>query len=403
MKIFLIGMGMGNLATRTEAARQAFALARVCLGSERLLDCLGADSFAGEKIPLALPGEIAAAIDAHPEWESAAVLLSGDVGFYSGAKKLRELLSHHDLESVPGISTPQYFAARLGRSWQDFRLVSSHGVDCDVVAEVLNHPCVFFLTGGQIGVAELLRFLNEAGLGEAQAMVGENLSRDDERISSGTTAELAGQDYSPLAVALIENRQTFQRETFAAGIPDAEFVRGDAPMTKREVRAVAMSLLCPAPDAVLWDIGAGTGSVAVEMALLARRGRVFAIEQNADNLPLIRANRERFGVYNIRVVSGRAPEICSDLPAPDAAFIGGSTGSMHAIVAELLKKNPGVRIVASAISLETLSAAMAAFKEFSLADREVTQVAVSRARLLGGNHLMTALNPIFLISGRGGK
>ncbi len=403
MKIFLIGMGMGGGDTWSEAARRAIRRAEVCLGSERLLAGVPDGEFSGERIPLAIPATMAAALESNPQWRIAAVLLSGDVGFYSGAHKLRELLADHEIESIPGISSPQYFAARLGRSWQDFRLASCHGVDCDVVAEVLNHPCVFFLTGGKIGVAELLRLLHEAGLGEAKVTVGENLAGEDERITVGSAAELAKRTFPPLSVALVENRRTFQRETRATGIADSEFVRGDAPMTKREVRALALSLLRPTPGAILWDVGAGTGSVAVEMGLLARRGRVFAIEQKAEYLPLIEANRERFGVFNVRVVPGRAPEVFPALPVPEAAFIGGSGGNLDAIVEGLLRKNPAVRLVVSAICLETLAAAVAAFQEFDLADFEVTQLAASRTRLVGGKHLLMAENPIFLISGGGGK
>ncbi len=401
MRVYLIGTGMGTEDTLTGAARRALTGAQAWLGAERLLAGFSSLAFTGEKFPLALPENVAACLGSHSHWKSAAVLLSGDVGFYSGAKRLRELLSGHELEVIPGISAPQYFAARLGRPWQDFRLASCHGVECDVVAEVLNHPAVFFLTGGQIGVEKLLGRLNEAGLGEAKVTVGENLSGEDERISEGTAAELQGETFSSLAVVLVENRKTFRRETLVAGIADAEFVRGDAPMTKSEVRAVALALLRPLPNSVLYDVGAGTGSVAVEMGLRARWGRVYAIERKDENLPLIQANRERFGVYNMRVVHGSAPGVFRGLPVPDAVFIGGSGGSMEVMVEALLGMNPAVRIVASAICLETLAAAMAVFREFALADFEVTQVAVCRTREVGSNHLLTALNPIFLISGGG--
>lgn len=400
MNVTLVGCGMGGLDGLTGEARRAIADADAILGSGRLLAVLAGGSTA-ETLAAAHPVRIADAVESHPEWKRVCVLLSGDVGFYSGARQLRALLRRHEVKTVCGISTPQYFAARLGRPWQNFRLVSAHGAACDVLAECLNHPEVLFLTGGAIAPGDIAAALCEAGLDDAGMTVGENLSSAGERIVHGSAGGLRGEAFASLSVVLVENRRRFARSGFAAGIEDAVFARGGVPMTKREVRAMALSLLNPRPDSVIVDVGAGTGSVSVEAALLARRGRVFAVEPGRDALELIRTNRERFGAHNIVVVEGEAPGALAGLPAPDRAFIGGSNGKMREIVKALFSMNPRVRLVASAASLETLSLAVQAMDELGAFKTEVCQIAASRSAVKGGLRLLTGLNPVFLISGGG--
>ena len=184
----------------------------------------------------------------------------------------------------------------------------------------------------------------------------------------------------------------------APGLPDEAFERGDVPMTKQEVRAAVLAKLAVRPEDILWDVGAGTGSVSVELALAAPRGRVYAVECRPEGCALIKANREKFRTRNLVLVEGLAPAALSDLPAPDAVFIGGSKGSLAAIVDAALDKNPDARICVSAIALESLSAAVAALTAKGRTV-QVSQIAVSRARAVGGLHLMMAQNPIYLITG----
>lgn len=400
MKITLAGIGMGSPGGMTVEALSAVREAGVILGSERMLHSLR--DVPGMKIPAPLPEDVLRLITDHPEWEkeNIVVALSGDVGVHSGARKLLALLDGHDVRLLPGVSSAQCFAARLRRPWQSFHIVSAHGAACDVLAEVMNHPEVFFLTGGG-GAASVIRELCAAGLADARVSVGENLSSHDENISAGTAGELAGRAFSPLSVVLVENQRAFARSVRTAGIADAEFIRGKAPMTKREVRAVVLSLLELSENAVAYDIGTGTGSVAVEMAFAARRGRVYAVDSDDEACALAGQNREAFGVFNMAIIRGAAPDALSSLPAPDAAFIGGSKGRMRDIVSALVRKNPAVRIVVSAVTVETLARATEAFQECGLADIDVTQIAVTRTVTRGASRMFDAQNPVFLISGGG--
>ena len=170
-------------------------------------------------------------------------------------------------------------------------------------------------------------------------------------------------------------------------------------MTKAEVRAVILSKLALRPEEVCGDIGAGTGSVTVEMALSAWKGKVYAVERKQEAMDLVRANCERFHIGNVIPVLDSAPEALQDLPPLDAAFLGGSGGEVEAIVDLLLERNPKIRIVVSAIALETVHAALTALENRGLSC-EVVQVGISRARRAGDLHLLMAQNPVFIISGR---
>ena len=226
--------------------------------------------------------------------------------------------------------------------------------------------------------------------------MGESLGTPDEKIHFGTAQELAGQAFASLSVLLVEHAVHPERRT--PGLPDEAFIRGEVPMTKQEVRAAALAKLAVRPADTLWDVGAGTGSVSVELALAAPQGHVYAVECEPDACALIRRNREKFAAWNLSLIEGRAPAALEALPAPDAVFIGGTKGSMAAVVDTVLAKNANACICIAAIALESLSAAIAALTAHGLS-AEVTQLAVSRTRPAGRLHLLTANNPIFLITG----
>lgn len=167
-------------------------------------------------------------------------------------------------------------------------------------------------------------------------------------------------------------------------------------MTKQEVRAAALAKLAVKPTDILWDIGAGTGSVSIEMALAAPLGYVYAVECDAAACSLIKQNRDKFHVHNLTLVEGKAPEKLTDLPAPDAVFIGGSKGNLPEIIDAVLTANPSARLCVSAIALETLQTALSSFATHGMT-AQITQIAISRSSSVGNLHLMKANNLVFLI------
>ena len=393
MKVTLLGLGGGTAATLTEQGRQALEGAELVVGAGRLLEGLP-PGVTGRRVRADRAREVREALD-RAEADRVCVVYSGDTGFHSGARTLLPLLEGLEVEVLPGISCVQTMAAALGRPWQDWRLVSAHGVDCDPVYEVTQGAETLFLTDGKNGPARLCQALVQAGLEELPVAVGEDLTYPAQRVRRGTAGECAGQTFSPLSVLLVEPAPSMPRRT--PGWPDGEFVRGEGvPMTKQEVRAALLSKLAVGPEDVFWDIGAGTGSVSVELAALCRG--VWAVERDRRALALLRQNREKFHAYRLRVVEGEAPEALAGLPAPDGVFVGGSSGRLPDILRAACRANPAARICVSAVALETLHVACRTLEELGRR-AEVTQLAVSRSRPAGQLHLLLANNPVFLVTG----
>ena len=281
--ITLIGMGSGTPGSLTAQGLAALQGADRILGAKRLLATLP-EGCTGNRQALYKPDEILACLAAHPD-EEIALVYSGDTGFYSGASQLLPMLRAFGISCrvLPGLSSVQLLAAAVGRPWQDWTLVSAHGCACDPVSACMNHKTVFFLTGGAETPATLCAALTAAGLGDAHALVGENLGTPDEKIHFGTAQELAGQTFASLSVLLVEHAVHPERRT--PGLPDEAFIRGEVPMTKQEVRAAALAKLAVRPADTLWDVGAGTGSVSVELALAAPQGHVYAVSVSRTPAP----------------------------------------------------------------------------------------------------------------------
>ncbi|MGN0707524.1 MAG: precorrin-6y C5,15-methyltransferase (decarboxylating) subunit CbiE [Faecalibacterium sp.] len=392
----LIGMGGGAPGCLTLQSLAALQEADCILGAQRLLDGLPADCTAPRE-PVYLPDAILERLHRYPE-RHFAVLYSGDTGFYSAASALTQRLNQENIPFwiCPGLSSVQLLAAALGQPWQEWKLISAHGRDCDPVIPCMEGRPVFFLTDPVNTPTVLCAKLDAAGLGASSAVVGQRLGTEGQSVIQGSVAGLARQSFDPLNVLLVTPPAPAQPR--CTGWPDTAFVRGEVPMTKQEVRAAALAKLAVRPADLLWDIGAGTGSVSIEMALAAPQGSVYAVECMPDACALIRENRARFGAWNLTLVEGRAPAALTRLPAPDAVFIGGTKGQMQPIVDAVLEKNPCARICIAAIALETLGAAAAALAARGLTV-QVAQIAVSRTRTAGTLHLLAANNPVFLITG----
>ena len=395
------GIGPGSAGARTLEVSRAIEEADCVIGAARMLEAAGD---AALRIAAIAPGDIAEAIRAHPECARFAVLMSGDTGFFSGAKKLLPLLEDCDVRLLPGLSSLSDLCARLCTDYESVVPVSLHGRERSIAGDVRRNARVFTLVGGENGMAGLCRRLTQAGLGDVLVSAGERLSYEDERITRGTARELAEGTFDSLCAALIENPHC--GGTVTPGLPDEAFRRSlepghVVPMTKSEVRAVCLSKLRLRRGSVCWDVGAGTGSVSVEMALLADRGEVLAVEKNETALALLEENRRSFGTDNMKIIPGMAPEACEELPAPDRVFIGGSSGSLRGIIGLALSKNPHARIVATAISLESAAELTECMREFEASECVMLQCARSRAA--GAYSLMQGQNPIWIFTMQNGE
>ena len=399
-QLYLVGIGMGNEKNRTVEAEQICQSAELLIGARRMLQSVkteGKAVFESYK-----PDEIAAYLAEHPQYETAAVLLSGDIGFYSGAKKLydaierTEGLEQMEIYPVSGISSVVYFCGKLGVSWENVHLLSLHGRKQNLIDAVKYHEKVFVLCGEKDGIPKICCKLKEYGLGDVKVAVGTDLSYEQERIVQGTAESLMKEDFAPLSVLLICNPDVKKR--IGHGLDDDLFLRGKVPMTKSEVRSISLSKLRLHKDAVVWDVGAGTGSVSIEAASLAKDGVVYAIEKKDEAIDLLEQNKRKFGTDNLEIIKGLAPEALEGLPAPTHAFIGGSSGNLKEILEVLLEQNPRVRVVINAIALETVAEAMQCLKSMAFTDVDIAQVSVAKGKKLGSYEMMMGQNPVYVIS-----
>lgn len=398
-EVAVVGIGMGGPDTLTFEADRAFRGCDCIIGAARMLEALS--HYDKPAYPAIVPEKIVECMDAHPEFVRFAVAMSGDTGFFSGTKKLLPLLAEDDVRVVSGLSSLQYLCARLRTSWDDVRVISLHGRSGSVVPALCRYGRMFVLVDGRDGVSRLCRTLCDAGMGDVYVSVGERLSYPEERITCERAENLKDRMFDALSAVLLETQAA--PAPLPIGLPDEAFVRQKAedagrtvPMTKSEVRAVSIAKIRLARNSIVYDVGAGTGSVSVEAALLCPEGKVYAIECRADACALIDVNSARFGLQNLQVVQGFAPEALEPLPAPTHAFIGGSSGSLREIIAKLLEKNERIRIVINAIALETLSEIMDIVGDFEFDEVDMVQLGMARSRTAGRYHLMNGLNPIWI-------
>lgn len=398
-RVYLIGAGMGNPDVLTDEAKAAIDECGLLLGAGRLLDPYMESG--KELAPLIPAADIAARIAEMPEGGTAGVLLSGDVGFYSGARNLLSQLGEYETVCIPGISSLSYFCARLATAWQDVFTVSAHGKTFDAVEAVRRHEKTFFLAGGEDRIREICAALTQRELGSLYVWVGEKLSYPEERIRCATAEEFSREKFDSLAVMLVANPAPIRPGVALPGLSDEDFIRGSAPMVRSEVRTLAVARLRLAANHTLWDVGAGTGSVAVEGAMAVPEGQVIAVEREGAALELLAKNKDKFALPNLKLVAGEAPDALTSLPAPDRVFLGGTGGRMADILPVILEKNPRARIVGMASDLETLTEAMRLFEAHGLGGVELSQISVSRAERVGERHTLLAQNPVWLISGEG--
>ena len=421
-EIYLVGIGMGGEGQLTLEGQRAIAEADVVAGAGRMLKSVEDLIFGKKVLDCYEADEIGRWLEAQrDEIQAGVILFSGDTGFYSGAKKVKEKLelSGWKVTVIPGISSISYCAARLGIDWQDAKIISLHGRMEDYIQQIREHGKCFFLLGGQITPEILCENITENGLGDCWLSFGADLSYPEEKQLSGSARQLLTEqrkeleDFSRLVCCFIENPEP---KAEASGLDisgfsfsDQDFIRGKVPMTKEEIRTIALAKLKLWEGACFYDIGAGTGSVAIAAAKILQdaASQVFAIERNPDGLELIEKNRkalipDRKGFF---IIPGEAPDAFQDLPIPSHAFIGGSGGKLTAMIQTLILKNRQIRIVITAITLETLSECLDAMKQWDFEETEIIQAGISETVTVGPYHMQKSRNPVYIVtlSGYRGK
>lgn len=409
MEIVLAGVGMGTDGGMTQEVRSAVEQADYLLGAKRMIRDFTPRV---EKKPYYMAKQIIPYLiqvqqsHAALEQKKVVILFSGDSGFYSGCPALYEAIQdacgNGSLDAVvqilPGISSVAYLASRVGVSYQDAAILSMHGKKLYHLARcVRQERKTFLLVSGVEDIHEIGQKLTDAGLLGCTVIAGYQLSYPEEeilRLSPETCMECTKEG---LYICLILNPDA-EPAPVTHGMPDSTFIRDKVPMTKEEVREVSICKLHLQDGAIVYDVGSGTGSIAMEMAALSDSIYVYAIERKPEATALIKRNRKQLGLENITIVEAEAPEGMDDLPAPTHAFIGGSGGNLKEILEVLYKKNPAMRVVINAISMETICEMRDVLTAFPIEQEEIVQMQVSRASLAGSYHLMKAENPVWICS-----
>ncbi len=391
MKIYIVGAGPFNEKFLTQKACEVIENSDLILTTSHFEKW----DFIKDKLQKTLSiNEICEFLQTNSDFATICVLASGDVGFYSIANTIKNRLGKgYDIEFVSGISSFQYLTSKLMLPYEKIKLLSLHGKSLNIVANVCYNEFVFCLTGGENSPKNIIKTLYSSGLRGLEITIGQNLSYPNEQIFTDKIENLIGQDFDGLCALLIENKNFTKHYK---QISDEDFVRGKVPMTKQIIRDSAVSLMDISPSDVVYDVGAGTGSVSIVMAKKAFESIVFAIEKKAEAVELIKENIEKFGTYNIEIIENTAPFGMENLPPPTKVFIGGSTGNLKEIVALILSKNDTADIIITAVTLQTLTETLAVFEEFSLIP-QIFNVTVAKSQKLGRYDLMTGENPVYII------
>lgn len=396
LRVNIVGIGPGNPKLLTGAAREAIEQSTILIGDKRMLANFASGKRTYDTIKTAEICKICSEADADKDVVS--VLVSGDVGFFSLAKTISGKLPDCECVRYCGISSLVYFAQLLEMSWDDAKIVSMHGRRQNFIEAVAHNKKVFALTGGENSPQALCAKLCAHGLGGVTVYVGENLSYDDEKVTCLTAEEGAEKTFGPLSVMMIINDDAKALAHNVHGLSDDLFIRSKVPMTKQEIRAVSVSKLMPQETDVIYDIGAGTGSCSIELALQAKRGMVYAFERNPEALELIEKNKELFGVENLTVVAGEASENLEEMPVPDCVFVGGSGGNLCKMLDCIYSKNANCRVVVNAITVETLIEVVEYYKQREGYALDIVNVFAARAKKLGAYNLMMSQNPVYIMT-----
>jgi precorrin-6Y C5,15-methyltransferase (decarboxylating) len=394
--IVVIGVGADGPATLSRQALDHIERARILAGGKRHLDLF--PDWKGERIVIGadLEGFIARLKDSYRRVKTV-VLASGDPLYYGIGRILLETIPRDDLVFLPQVSSIQLAFARLKETWNDACVVSVHGRPMESLLPALTRgeTKIGILTDAKNNPGAVVRYLNDCGLaGDYDIWVCENLGAADERIRRWSEEG----DYSPLNVVLLLRKTVATRGSQGAplvGIPDNAL--SHRLLTKREIRCLVLGYLELQAGQVVWDIGAGSGAVSIEAARLSSRLQVIAIDKDPHAIAHIKENVGRFGVANVEVIAGEAPEILAGLRDPDRIFVGGSGGSLTDILATALKRlRPGGRLVVNCITLETFTRAWSWFAANQVA-AEATSVQLAHAQPLGNMHSWEPDRPLFII------
>jgi precorrin-6Y C5,15-methyltransferase (decarboxylating) len=406
-KLVIVGIGDDGLAGLTESARRVVVEADLLLGAPATLRLL--EGVPGRRVPLDpdMPTALRQVREAQAQHRPV-LISSGDPLFYGVARYLCDRLGKDQFEVVPHVSSMQLAFARVKESWEDAFLTSLAGRPLEgIVDRIRTAEKVGLFSSDELPPARLARALLDRGIDYFRAYVCEHLGSPDERVTQAELADLTTMEFDPLHVLILvrlpdrPDRAGHARGHRLFGNADDAFSQSlpkRGLITTAEVRAIALAQLDVRPTSVVWDIGAGSGSVAIEAAQLAQQGMVYAIEPEPADIALIQANAEVFGVPNVRNVAGRAPEVLATLPDPDAIFVGGTGRQVVPVLSAAYERLArGGRMVVNVATIDGLATAHATLKSLA-GEVQVWNVLIARGIEQMDRVRFEAVNPSYLLA-----
>jgi precorrin-6Y C5,15-methyltransferase (decarboxylating) len=397
-RVWVVGIGDDGPAGLAPAVLSRVTAATLLCGGERHLAFFSPHPAERFIVRANLDALVQRLTNLRPD-ERAVVLASGDPCFFGIAPYLTARLGLHRVVVCPHVSSLQLAFARLGMSWHDATILSAHGRPLPpLVPRALAAHKLAFLTDERNTPAAIASALLAAGFDDCRAHIFEHLGGAAERHTACALSDVPLHRFAPLNVLVVLRQPSAQIIPVGFGLAESDYAHRDGQITKAEVRAVSLSKLRLRPGAILWDIGAGCGSVALEAATLAPGGQIYAIERDPRQVPYLRANASYRAGSSLAIVVGEAPEILADLPDPDAVFLGGSGSRLIAVLAAVAKRlRPGGRLVANFATLEHVVEARSWLRAGRWQD-ELVQVSVARGVDLAGLTRLEPLHPVFVLS-----
>jgi precorrin-6Y C5,15-methyltransferase (decarboxylating) len=395
-KIYLVGAGIAGWEGFGSKALEVIDTAEVLIGHQRHLDIF--PDFAGEK---QLFGDLSIMLEQLRTTEKRCVVLgSGDPNFFGVARFLMRNLPKERIEIFPNVTSVQYAFARIKEPWDDAVFISVHGRGMGrSIDRIIASEKAAILTDKVNTPAVIARELLERGADGYEAWLCEDMGLPGEKFTKTDVRGLLELPASELNILILIKTWEPQLTQYPLiGIEDDEFATARKLITKQEVRAVTLAKLQLQDDLIMWDIGAGSGSISIEAANLLPNGRIFALEKNGQYLTFLRDNLKKFVARNVKLVEAFAPDGLDDLPDPDRVFIGGSGGMLEEIIDAVARRlKVDGRLVINAVTLDTLSKAVEAL-EGNGYGVEVTCVNISRTKSLSDYKLFEAQNPVYIIT-----
>ncbi|MCY2976846.1 MAG: precorrin-6y C5,15-methyltransferase (decarboxylating) subunit CbiE [Planctomycetota bacterium] len=404
--IYIIGIGDDGIAGLTNAALERIQSASLLLGPANLMS--KAQQFKARKETIGGDLEkLATLLDKEADGD-VVVLTGGDPLFYGTARFLCDRLGKDRFTVIPHVSSMQLAFARVKESWDEAYLTNLATQSLGKVLErIRTSEKIGLFTSDDVSPSDLAKALVDQGIDYFTIYVCENLGSPDERVTRGSPAELAKQKFSQLNVMVLIRKPGVPDRPAALvarrlfGNPDELFLQSKPKrglLTSSEVRCVALSELELADDSIFWDVGAGSGSVAIEAASIARLGHAYAIEMDAEDYGLLVENTQRFGVRNLTPILGQAPTAWLKLPDPDAIFVGGTGRSVTELVeAAWPRLRPGGRLIVNLASMENLVALQKLLTENQNCEPHLWMVQISRGNYQFEKLRLESANPTFVV------